>query len=83
MREELAERKGERSAWAFGRRTGWLLLASFCLGVGLLLRDRKRRRKLTMGLAWTAAVATLIMAVLLHEWIGFIASNLAGMSVGR
>ena len=83
VREELVERKGERSGWAFGRRAGWLLVASFCLGVGLLLRDRERRRKLAVGLAWTAVVATLIMVVLLREWIGFIASNPAGTSVGR
>ena len=83
VREELVKHKGERSAWAFGRRTGWLLLTSFCLGAVLLLRDRTRRRKLARGLALTALVATLIMAVLLHEWIGFVASNLAGTSVGR
>ena len=83
MREELVERKGKRSGWALGRHAVWLLLASSCLGVVFLLRDRERRRRLAVGLAWTAVVATLIMAVLLHEWIGFIASNLTGSSAGR
>ncbi len=80
VREELAERKGARG-WPFGLRAVWLLLASSAQGVVFFLQDRQRRRKFAIGLAWTAGIITVIMALLLREWIGSLAAHLTDASI--
>ena len=75
-RERLVAGAGPGGSW-FALGVFRLLVGSVGHGMVMLLRDRRRAQRFLLTLGLLALMTSLVLAVLLRDWILFLASNLS------
>ena len=71
---------GQRGRWSFGVSALRLFFGSSWHGVVLMLRDRARLRRVAIAMTLFGFLTSLIMSMLLRDWLWFIASNVFSTS---
>ena len=70
VREHLTAESGRRSSWSLALRTVILVLRSMCFGLVHAVFDRKRVKRLIVGLSVFVGIVAIVGIILLRDWIG-------------